>query len=82
MDDWSRALRRFRPMAAARRFAPRPMLVMHGEDDRHVPTSDARQLAQAHGSAELTLLDGAGHRLRHDPRAVAILLGWIERLRA
>ena len=82
MDDWSRALRRFRPMAAARRFAPRPLLVMHGEDDRHVPTSDARQLAQAHGSAELTLLDGAGHRLRHDPRAVAILLGWIERLRA
>lgn len=82
MDDWSRALRRFRPMAAARRFAPRPMLVMHGEDDRHVPTSDARQLAQAHGSAELSLLDGAGHRLRHDPRAVAILLGWIERLRS
>lgn len=82
MDDWSRAFRRFRPVDAARRFAPRPMLVMHGEDDDSVPTSDARQLAQAHGAAELTLLAGAGHRLRHDPRAIAILLGWLDRVRS
>lgn len=82
MDDWSRAFRRFRPTAAARRFAPRPLLVMHGEDDESVPTSDARQLAQAHGSAELSLLAGAGHRLRHDPRALAILLGWLDRVRS
>lgn len=82
MDDWSRAFRRFRPTAAARRFGPKPMLVMHGEDDESVPTTDARQLAQAHGSAELSLLQGAGHRLRHDPRAIAILMGWLDRVRA
>ena len=81
MDDWSRAFRRFRPIPAAQRFAPRPLLVMHGEDDESVPTSDTRQLAQAHGSAELSLLSGAGHRLRHDPRAIAILMGWLERVR-
>lgn len=81
MDDWSRAFRRFRPVAAARRFAPRPLLVLHGEDDESVPTSDGRQLAQAHGAAEFALLAGAGHRLRHDPRAVAVLLGWLERVR-
>jgi putative redox protein len=81
MDDWSRAFRRFRPTTASSRFAPRPMLVMHGEDDDSIPTSDARLLAQAHGSAELSLLPGAGHRLRHDPRAIAILLGWLERVR-
>ena len=32
-DEWAREFRRFRPVAAARRFAPRPMLVMHGDDD-------------------------------------------------
>lgn len=79
MDDWSRAFRRFRPESSARRFAPRPLLVIHGEEDESVPVSDARRLAQAHGSAELSLLPGAGHRLRHDSRALAILLGWIER---
>lgn len=81
-DEWARELRRFRPVDAARRFAPRPLLVMHGDDDESVPASDARQLAAAHGSAELCLLPGAGHRLRHDPRAVAILLGWLDRQRA
>ncbi|MBA3605257.1 MAG: alpha/beta hydrolase [Acidimicrobiia bacterium] len=82
LDEWTRAFRRFRPTDAATRFAPRPLLVMHGEDDESVPTTDARQLAQAHGSAELSLLAGAGHRLRHDPRAIALLLGWLDRVRA
>ncbi len=81
-DEWTRAFRRFRPTDAARRFAPRPLLVMHGEDDESVPPSDGRQLAEAHGSAELCLLHGAGHRLRHDPRAIAILLGWLDRVRS
>ena len=80
-DDWAREFHRFRPADAARRFAPRPLLVMHGDDDESVPTADARQLAEAHGSAELRLLTGAGHRLRHDPRAIALLLGWLDRQR-
>ncbi len=82
LDEWSRAFRRFRPTESARRFAPRPLLVLHGEDDESVPVGDARQLAAAHGSAELNVLAGAGHRLRHDPRAVAILFGWLDRIRS
>jgi putative redox protein len=81
-DEWAREFQRFRPVASARRFAPRPMIVMHGEDDDSVPVSDARQLVNAHGSAELSLFAGAGHRLRHDPRAVAVLLGWLDRMRS
>jgi putative redox protein len=38
-------------------------------------------LAAAHGSAEFRLIEGAGHRLRHDPRAIAVLLGWLDRQR-
>ena len=81
-DEWSRELRRFRPVDAARRFAPRPLLVMHGDEDESVPVADSRVLAEAHGSAELRVIAGAGHRLRHDPRAVAVLLGWLDRQRA
>ncbi|MFM7263401.1 MAG: alpha/beta hydrolase family protein [Acidimicrobiales bacterium] len=80
-DEWSRELRRFRPLEAAPRFAPRPLLVMHGEDDESVPVADSRQLAEAHGAAELRVITGAGHRLRHDPRAIAVLLGWLDRQR-
>jgi putative redox protein len=81
-DEWSRELRRFRPVDAASRFAPRPLLVMHGEEDESVPVADSRVLAEAHGSAELRVIAGAGHRLRHDPRAIAVLLGWLDRQRA
>lgn len=80
-DDWGREFRRFRPVDAARRFAPRPMLVLHGDEDDSIPSADARQIAAAHGSAELRVLAGAGHRVRHDPRAIAILLGWLDRQR-
>ncbi len=82
MEEWAREFRRFRPVDAAARLAPRPLLVLHGDDDDYVPVSDARQIARAHGSAELRVLQGAGHRLRHDPRAVAILLGWLDRQRS
>lgn len=80
-DAWARELRAFRPLDAARRFAPRPLLLVHGDDDDSVPTVDARLFAQAHGAAELRIISGAGHRLRHDPRAIAVLLGWLDRQR-
>ena len=57
------------------------LLIVHGGDDDSVPVTDARQLALAHGDAELRIIAGAGHRLRHDPRAVAVLLGWLDRQR-
>ncbi len=80
-DQWARELRGCRPLDGARRLESRALLVLHGDDDDTVPVVDARLIAQAHGAAELRLIAGAGHRLRHDPRAVAILLGWLDRQR-
>ncbi len=80
-DAWSRELTSVRPLDAARRLAPRALLLLQGDDDEAVPATDARLLAEAHGSAELRIVTGAGHRLRHDPRGVAVLLGWLDRQR-
>ena len=79
MDEWTRELKELRPLAQAAKLAPRPLLVMQGSDDDLVPALDARALADCHGSAELRIINGAGHGLRHDPRAIAVLLGWLER---
>jgi uncharacterized protein len=77
---WGREVTALDPRAAARALAPRPLLILHGSVDEVVPPSDARALADAAGStAELRLVHAAGHRLRHDPRAVAVLLGWLVR---
>ena len=80
-DEWTRELGRYRPVPAAQRFAPRPLLLLHGDDDESVPATDTRQLAESHGAAEMRVLEGAGHRLRHDPRAMAVLFGWLDRQR-
>ena len=56
------------------------MLIVHGGVDDVVPIMDARALADAaEGEVELRVVAGAGHALRHDPRAIAVLLGWLER---
>jgi uncharacterized protein len=79
-NAWVRELRAVRPLQAMSGLPPRPALVLHGSDDDVVPVADARALVDAASDcAELRVINGGGHRLRHDPRAVAILLGWLVR---
>jgi len=78
-DRWEAELREVRAVEAAERLPPRPLLVLHGYDDEAVPHFDARLLADAHGDADLRFVRGGGHHLRHDPRAMSILLGWLDR---
>src|SRR5437764_861889 len=65
----------------AAEYSPRSLLVVHGTDDDSVPDFDARVISDAHGSAEMRIIAGAGHQLRDDPRAIAVLLGWLDRER-
>lgn len=80
-DAWARDLRTIRPVQCVTQFSPRSLLVVHGTDDDSVPDFDARVISDAHGSAEMRIIAGAGHHLRDDPRAVAVLLGWLDRER-
>jgi len=80
LGRWGAAFTELDPAEAARKMAPRPVLVVHGADDEEVPLADARRLADTAGPGmELHVLAGAGHRLRADPRAIALLVGWLER---
>ncbi|MDP9402696.1 MAG: alpha/beta fold hydrolase [Actinomycetota bacterium] len=79
-EAWARELHETRPLALIGKVSPRPVLLVHGAADDTVPLMDARALADAaEGDVELRVLPGAGHRLRHDPRAIAVLLGWLDR---
>jgi putative redox protein len=80
VQAWARGFSTLRPDEACSLLPPRPVLIVHGVDDDEVPLSDARVLADAGAtSAELRVIGGAGHRLRADPRAIALLVGWLER---
>lgn len=77
---WADGFTALRPDEAAAALSPRPVLIVHGAEDDEVPSSDGRVLSDAVGaSAELRVIGGAGHRLRADPRAIALLVGWLER---
>ena len=78
-DTWIRAIANLDPVDAARRLAPRSWLLVHGSADDVVPVHDARVLAEAAGpTAEMRIVANGAHRLRHDPRAIAALLGWLD----
>jgi pimeloyl-ACP methyl ester carboxylesterase len=80
LEEWARELREVRPLSLIGKIPPRPILLVHGADDEVIPVLDARALADsAHGEVELRVLPGAAHRLQHDPRAIAILIGWLDR---
>ena len=77
---WGRAIAAIDALGCAARLSPRPLLILHGTDDDVVSEAEARSLAAAaEPDVELRMVHAAGHRLRHDPRAVATLLGWLER---
>jgi alpha/beta superfamily hydrolase len=79
-DRWAEDLESIDPLGSAAAIPPRPLLIVHGSHDPDVGLVDARALSDAAlGRAELRIVPMAGHRLRHDPRAVALLLGWLQR---
>lgn len=78
---WARELVEIRPIDVVGKLAPRPLFLCHGVDDDLIPVDDSRLLAEAAGgNVELHQLNWAGRRIRHDPRAVALLLGWLDRV--
>lgn len=80
-NRWAKELQGVSSARAAERVAAQGgcMMVLHGSNDDAVPPLDARAIADGHGSAELRILDGARHHLRHDPRAVATAIGFLDR---
>jgi len=77
---WARQFTELDPLAAAAKIPPRPFLVIHGSEDPVVPPESSIAIVDAAGpGTEHRILAGAGHLLRHDPRVIALLAGWMSR---
>lgn len=75
MADWD-----LEPLAAALPSLAAPLLLIHGADDRAIPTGAVRRSAAAAGDARLELLPGLGH-LAHEERP-GLVAASIERFAA
>ena len=56
-----------------------PVLVVHSTDDDVVPVDHARRIAASARRPELRILEGAGHQLRRDERAIDLVIDFLRR---
>ncbi|MCK4698584.1 MAG: prolyl oligopeptidase family serine peptidase, partial [Dehalococcoidia bacterium] len=78
-EEWLDNFSLVSPLKYVSGIAPRPLLLLHGSQDEVVDVSHAYRLyAQADEPKEIVVIDGAGHRLRRDERAVAVIIDWLK----
>ncbi len=77
--DWLRGFEQISPIKYIAEITPRPLLLVHGAQDKTVAVSHAHQLyARAGEPKQLIIVEGAGHRRRQDGRIVTIVIDWLK----
>ena len=78
-EEWLNGFKLVSPIDYVAGIAPRPLLLVHGSQDDLVEVSHAYKLYdRAEEPKQLAIIDGAGHRLRQDDRAVAVVINWLK----
>jgi len=78
-EEWLSGFRLISPIKYVAQIAPRPLLLVHGSEDEVVAVTDAYRLYdEAREPKQIIIIDGAGHRLRQDDRAMAIVIDWLK----
>ena len=79
LEAWSQEHTELSPREWIGQIAPRPLLLLHGEADDVVSPQNSRALFERAGEPkDLRLLPGAGHRSRHEERAITEALEWLK----
>ncbi len=78
-ETWLDGFRLISPIKYIAGIAPRPLLLVHGSQDETVGVSDAHKLyTQAGEPKQVIIVNGAGHRLRQDERAMTMVIDWLK----
>jgi dipeptidyl aminopeptidase/acylaminoacyl peptidase len=78
-QGWLKGFELVKPIDYVDKIAPRPLLLVHGSQDDVVDIIHARRLyARAGQPKELASIEGAGHRLRRDDEAMAVVIEWLK----
>ncbi len=79
VQAWARDFTSVRPIDCIDRVSPKPLLLVHSNDDKTVPISHMHCLYEKAGQPkERVILDGAGHGLRHDKKAMDMVIEWLK----
>ena len=79
IEDWLEGFNTVSPLRYIHHISPRPLLLIHGDQDNTVPVAHAHKLyEQAKDPRELVIIPGAGHRLRLEEKAIDTVLEWLK----
>ncbi len=79
LPEWLNAFTEIEPLHWVGRISPRPLLILHGDEDEVVPLEHAPRLYEKAGEPkDLVIVTGAKHRLRLDEKAIDIALTWLK----
>jgi dipeptidyl aminopeptidase/acylaminoacyl peptidase len=71
ISEWAEGFRQVSPINCIQDISPRPVVIIHGEDDEVVNISHAYRLYDKAGEPKrLYTIPGAGHRLRNNEQAL------------
>jgi putative redox protein len=77
-EEWFNGFKLVKPINYVAAISPRPLLLVHGSQDETVDVGEAYRLYDRAGEPrKLVIIDGAGHRLRHNDRAMSIVIEWL-----
>jgi putative redox protein len=83
VEGWVEGFIQVDPVGCVRDINPRPLLLVHGDEDDLVPVTDVHRLYDAAGEpTELLVLSGIGHHLRREEMAVGAAIAWLRRVAA
>ncbi len=78
LEKWLEGFKAIAPIKFIKKISPRPLLLLHGDKDETVPVSHVERLfAEAGEPKQMVIVPGAGHRLRHDERALEVAVKWL-----
>jgi fermentation-respiration switch protein FrsA (DUF1100 family) len=79
MEDWQNGFRKVNALHSVADIAPRPLLLIHANQDNVVPVFHSQKLYERAGEPkQIIIIEGSEHRLRRNEMAVDTILGWLK----
>ena len=78
-EEWLSGFRQVSPIKHVAKIAPRPLLLVHGNQDELVNVSHAHELYGTAGEPkQIIIVDGASHRQRQNEAAMGAVFNWLK----
>ncbi|MDY7030336.1 MAG: alpha/beta hydrolase [Thermodesulfobacteriota bacterium] len=83
LEEWLNGFEEVSPIRWIDRISPRPMLIIHGTNDDTIDVSHAWRLYEkANEPKEISIIEGAEHKIRTDKRPIHTAIKWLKKINA